>query len=222
MSILIVVAHSDDESIGMGGTIARHVNEGEKVYGVYLTNGVGARGKNNENSTLRAQAAQRAAKELGFEWIGKFDFPDNCLDSIELLKIVRAIEEIKEKIEPSLVYTHHFGDLNIDHKVVFEATMTAFRPHPSEICREIRTFEVPSATDYGSFGSQNIFVPNLYIDINDFWKTKQIALEHYEDEIRQKPHSRSIWGIDVLSKMRGMSVGLHRAEAFNVIRKCYP
>ena len=100
--------------------------------------------------------------------------------------------------------------------------MTAFRPQPMELCREIRTFEVSSATDYGCFSAQNAFVPNLYIDINDFWEAKQTALGCYEGEIRHVPHSRSLEGIDVLSKVRGMSVGLHRAEAFSVIRKCYP
>jgi LmbE family N-acetylglucosaminyl deacetylase len=222
MSILIVVAHSDDESIGMGGTIAMHSSKGEKVYGVYLTNGVGARNITDGSTSKRALAAENAAKELGLEWVGKFDFPDNNLDSVSLLEIIKAIEKIKEKIKPSMVYTHHFGDLNIDHKIVFEATLTAFRPQPNEMCREIRTFEIPSATDYGAFGASNIFVPNLYIDIDNFWDAKLSALKYYGDEIREVPHARSLKGIDALSQVRGMSVGMHRAEAFSVIRKFQP
>ena len=221
MCILVVVAHPDDESIAMAGTIARHVSDGETVFGVYLTNGVGSRGATSENILNRAVAADLAAKEIGLEWMGKLEFSDNGLDSVPLLKVVQAIEGIKALVNPSLVYTHHFGDLNIDHKITFEATMTAFRPQPNESCREIRTFEVPSSTDYGSFGAYNSFAPNLFLDIEPYWTKKKAALAHYMMEMHDSPHSRSLEGLDVLSKIRGMSVGLHRAEAFNVIRKIY-
>jgi len=223
MSILVIVAHSDDETIGMGATIAKHVSEGEQVFGIYLTNGTGSRNqKESENKKAalqRSKAADLAAEKIGLEWVGKFNFPDNALDSVPLIDIVQAIEGIKDQINPSLVYTHHFGDLNIDHKIAFQATMTSFRPQPEEICKEIRTFEVPSATDFGAFSANGVFSPNMFINIDLYWEVKKSALEFYGEEIRKSPHSRSMEGIDALSKYRGVSVGCSRAEAFNVIRK---
>ncbi|MAS82690.1 MAG: GlcNAc-PI de-N-acetylase [Legionellales bacterium] len=218
-SILVMVAHSDDETFGMAGTIARHVSEGDRVFGAYLTNGVSSREDAKKAIIDRELSANLAAKELGLEWIGKYDFPDNALDTIPLLDIIKTVEEVKKIVNPSLVYTHHFGDLNIDHKITFQATMTAFRPQPNETCQEIRAFEVPSATEYGVFGMQNAFVPNLYIDIEDFWDIKKATLEHYHTEMREPPHPRSIEGLDCLSKIRGMSAGLSRAEAFTILRK---
>lgn len=219
MSILIIVAHSDDETIGMGGTIAKHVSEGEKVFGIHLTDGVSSRTQVKKAAKERTKAADLAAMELGMEWIGRFNFPDNALDTVSMIDIVKLIEDIKNQINPSLVYTHHFGDLNIDHQIAFNATITAFRPQPNENCKEIRTFEVPSATDFAVSSTSNAFLPNLFIDIEPFWKVKKAALEYYSEEIRESPHSRSMEGIDILSKYRGLSVGCDRAEAFNVIRK---
>jgi LmbE family N-acetylglucosaminyl deacetylase len=222
MSILVIVAHSDDETIGLGGTIAKHVSEGEQVFGIYLTDGVGSRNKDKMAASQRANAADMAAKELGLEWVGKFNFPDNALDSVPLIDIIRLIEEIKKQINPSMVYTHHFGDLNIDHQIAFQAVMTSFRPQPGESCKEIRTFEVPSATDFGAFSINKVFIPNLFVDIEPYWKVKKTALEFYGEEIHASPHSRSMEGVNILSKYRGVSVGCNRAEAFNLIRKiCY-
>lgn len=219
MSVLVVVAHPDDESIGMAGTIAKHSNEGDKVFGIYLTNGVESRQKDLKKIKARKLAADLAAKEIGLEWIGKYDFPDNALDSVPLLDIVKVIEEVKFKVRPSIVYTHHFGDLNIDHQITFKAIMTAFRPQPNEKCKEIRTFETASSTEYGVYGNQNIFVPNLFVNIENFWIKKEIALKHYKMEMHKKPHARSIDSLNHLSKLRGMSVGVNRAEAFHVVRK---
>ena len=172
MSVLVVVAHPDDESLGMAGTIAKHSDNGDKVFGIYLTNGVESRQKDLKKIEERKLAADLAAKEIGLEWIGRFNFPDNALDTIPLLEIIKIIEKIKLKVKPTIIYTHHFGDLNIDHQITFKAVMTAFRPQPNEKCREIRTFETVSSTEYGHYSNQNVFVPNLYIDINNFWVKK--------------------------------------------------
>lgn len=219
MTILVVAAHSDDETIGLGGTIAKHVSEGEKVLGIYLTNGTGSRNKNMSAAAEREKAADLAAQKIGLEWVGKFNFPDNALDSVPIIDIIQTIEKIKIQTNPSMVYTHHHGDLNVDHRIAFQATMTAFRPQPNEVCSEIRTFEIPSSSDYGQLSQDKVFLPNLFINIDSFWEIKKSALEFYKEEIFESPHSRSIEGIDNLAKYRGFCVGYPRAEAFNIIRK---
>ena len=219
MSVLIIVAHPDDEIIGMGGTIAKHVSKGDKVCAMCLTDGTASRNKDEKAKTQRAIAADLAAKEMGYEWVGKFDLPDNALDSVPLIHIVKLIEEIKDLIRPSLVYTHSSADLNVDHRVIVNSVLTAFRPQPLESCKEIRLFEVASATDFGNSAVTGIFTPNLYIDIENEWEAKYNALNIYGSEIRDYPHSRSIQGIMNLAKIRGNQVGLKLAEAFEIIRK---
>ena len=218
--ILVIVAHTDDETIGMGGTIARHVFEGDNVFSISMTDGVGARSNHSDEIVEnRQKAAHNASEILGFKWLDNANFPDNSMDSIPLLDVVKFIEAAKEKVHPTIVYTHSTADLNIDHRIVAEATMTAFRPQPNEEWKEIRAFEVPSATDYSHEDVTSSFYPNMFISIEEFWEKKHQALMQYQGEIREEPHSRSLHGIETLANYRGNQVGLNLAEAFQILRK---
>ena len=220
MSVLILAAHSDDESIGMGGTIAKHTIKGDSVYGKYFTDGIGSRSNlKDEDKIKREKASKKAAEIIGLKWLESSNFPDNSMDSVPLLEIIKEIEKIKSFVKPKLIYTHSPSDLNIDHKIIAQATLTAFRPKSNEIYEEIRLFEVPSATDYGHNSITNTFKPNLYINIKDTWDKKYKALKEYELEMNDFPNSRSLKGIEYLARYRGSQVGLEYAEAFEVIRK---
>ena len=218
--VLIIVAHTDDETIGMGGTIARHVFEGDSVFSISMTDGVGARSNHSDEIVkTRKNAAHNASEILGFKWLDNANFPDNSMDSIPLLDVIKFIEAAKEKVHPTIVYTHSTADLNIDHRIVAEATITAFRPQPDEKWKEIRAFEIPSATDYSHEDVTSSFYPNLFISIKEFWEKKNQALMQYQGEIREEPHSRSLHGIETLANYRGSQVGLNLAEAFQILRK---
>ena len=218
--VLVVVAHSDDESISMAGTISKHVKKGDKVFVVSMTKGVGARDDANLNEiNERKNASILASQVLEFEWGDCYEFNDNAMDSYPLIQVVKAVEKAKQKYSPTLVYTHSGADLNVDHRVVANAVLTAFRPQPNEQCKEIRLFEVASATDYGNSAITGSFSPNLFVDISKEWLTKVGALEAYNAEMRDYYHSRSIEGIKNLAKLRGNQVGYDFAEAFEVIRK---
>lgn len=219
-TVLVVIAHTDDEALGLGGTIAKHVENGDSVFGISMTNGLGARGEENEAGVkLRTQASINAGKILGLTWIEGGSFPDNAMDTVPLLAVAKIIEKAKSLVNPTIVYTHSSADLNVDHRVVSQATLTAFRPQPNEVWEEIRTFEIASSTDYGHKSITNIFYPNLYVDIKHTWDKKLAALNEYRIEMRDAPHTRSFEGLENLAKYRGNQVGLYYAEAFEIIRK---
>ena len=217
--VMVIVAHRDDETLGMGGTIAKHVEQGDVVFCISMTDGVGARGVGLEARAIRDAAAIAAGKILGLSWLESESFPDNGMDTVPLLEVINAIEEKKRLVKPTIVYTHSSTDLNVDHKIVSQATLTAFRPQPSEIYKEIRTFEVVSSTDYSYQTKCNAFCPNIYIDIKSTWTKKLAALMEYRTEMRAVPHVRSFEGLETLAKYRGNQVGLCYAEAFELIRK---
>jgi len=218
--VLLIAAHTDDEVLGCGGAIARHAASGDDVVAIHLTDGVGARdGADATDVELRSEASQQSADVLGFEWVDSGCFPDNQLDTVPLLELVKFVEKTKRAYQPDLVYTHHGGDLNVDHRLTFQATMTAFRPQPSEKRVEIRSFEVPSSTEWSHRTMGGEFRPNLYVDISEHWEAKQAALEAYAAEIRPAPHSRSMDGLNELTGRRGSEVGVQRAEAFELIRR---
>ncbi len=219
-NILVVVAHSDDETIGLAGTMKKHILEGDEVNVISMTDGVGSREKSGSSEiSQRIKAATKASNQIGFNWKENYNFNDNALDSYPILELIKCIEKTKDELRPEIVYTHSGADLNIDHKLVARSVLTAFRPQPEESCKEIRLFEVASATDFGHDKITGSFIPNLFIDISKTWEEKELALQAYGEEMREYPHSRSIEAIKNLAKIRGNQVGLHMAEAFQVIRK---
>lgn len=217
--ILVVAAHPDDEILGMGGTIARHSTNGDIVHILFLGNGVDSRGPNTTQPRQRAQAALAACKHLGAVINCFFDFPDNAFDSVPLLSIVKAVETVKSAIAPDIVYTHHGGDLNIDHRITCQAVMTAFRPQPGEPCQEILAFEINSATEWSHASIGTPFIPDTYVDVSAFHEQILLAYNCYEEEQRPDPHPRSPHALEISMAHRGRQVGLDLAEAFMTLRR---
>lgn len=212
--VLIVVAHPDDEVIGCGATILKHTRNCDKVQSVFLADGFGSR----DNDKNRDNSAQKASEILGCEKPIFLNFPDNQLDTIPLLDIVKEIEDIINNFKPNIIYTHHFGDLNIDHQVAHKAVMTACRPQPDFHVKEIYSFETLSATHWQSVSMGSVFNPNYFVEINDFVVKKIKALKCYDAEMRDYPHIRSYEAIEALAKFRGGTVGIKNAEAFFIER----
>ena len=215
---LVVAAHSDDEALGCGGTMARLAAKGWEVGVVFMTNGVSARlGASGEQACVRADASLKALTVLGAQLLRNFDFPDNEMDSVPLLRTVRAVEEVARAFDPQLVFTHHANDLNVDHRHVHQAVITAFRPLPSSRVEAILCFEVPSSTGWNSAVLPS-FNPTLSIDISDTFQAKLEALRWYEVEMRNAPHPRSSRMVESLAEYRGSLAGLDLAEVFEVQR----
>ena len=218
--VLIIVAHTDDETFGCGGLIKKLSLNKNKISAISFTNGVGSRLKSNKEEILkRKKSSLKAANILGFKWLAQYDFPDNQLDKVGLLEIIKKIEKHKKEIQPHIVLTHNFSDLNIDHRKIAEATLTAFRPEPKEILEKLITFEIPSATDFRKLRNKKNFLPNYFVNIEKYIKFKLKALKCYKKELKPYPHSRSIVGVKNLNKIRGHQSGMEYAEAFEIIRK---
>lgn len=216
--VLVVAAHSDDEVLGCGGTIAKHAMDGDEVKLVLMADGTKSRpGASREDYRKRIEASHAAAKILGIKDICQLDFPDNAMDSVPILEIVQKFEKTIGGFSPEIVYTHHQGDLNVDHRISSQVVMTAFRPMPLSPVKQILSFEVVSSTDWAGPGFQ-AFHPNLYVDISDYLEKKMEALASYRMEMADSPHSRSFEHVQALARHRGFSVGKFAAEAFAVLR----
>lgn len=217
-TILVCAAHPDDEALGCSGAMARHVAQGDKVHVVFMTDGVGSRPVAGAEPGERFCAAKQAQAVIGTESMQNFDFPDNQMDSVPLLSVTKAIESVVDTVRPDLVYTHHLGDLNVDHQVTHRAVMTACRPQPGFCVKEIHAFEVPSSTEWQTAGVLP-FMPNVFVDISAFIETKRKVLAAYHAEMRPTPYSRSVENVLRLNALRGNSVGVAYAEAFMLVRQ---
>ena len=208
--ILVVAAHSDDEVLGCGGTLLKHVARGDEVHIMFLTNGVGARGS-DDGANARSKACDKVMNKIGVASYQQLDYPDNQLDRITLLEIVKVVEESIRKINPTIIYTHFEGDLNIDHRICSSAVSTACRPLPATDHVQVFAFEVASSTEWATC---NKFSPSHFVNIDEFLDAKLDLMCLYEDEIRSFPHPRSLEAIDALAKWRGSTSGFGAAEAF--------
>ena len=216
-TILVIAAHSDDEAIGCSGTMAKHIASGDEVHVLFMTDGVGARNDGLAKSEKRKNSALKAMKIFNVTSMQNLDFPDNRMDTVALLDVTQAIEKKINELQPYIIYTHHIGDLNIDHQITHKAVMTACRPQPDFCVKEIYSFEVLSSTEWQTPGLSP-FEPNVYVDITDFIETKKQVLMAYTDEMRLPPHSRSIENALRLNKYRGNVIGKQYAEAFVLTR----
>jgi len=223
--VLVIAAHPDDEVLGCGGTIALHSAAGDTVSILLLSEGITSRdakrdvNKNKKKLSELMSSAQKAAEILGTNSPLFENFPDNRMDTIDFLDIVKSIETQIEKQKPNIIYTHHAGDLNIDHRIVFKAVMTACRPFSSQKVEAIYSFETPSSTEWGCIGEMPHFVPTRFSDISNSYDIKNKALDAYKSEMRKFPHPRSKKAIKSLAEWRGSTCGVELAEAFIVVRE---
>ena len=164
--------------------------------------------------TSRRAAAQKACEILGTKSVSFGDFPDNRMDTIPLLDITQAVETLIAKHQPEMVFTHHAGDVNIDHRRLHEAVVTACRPQHGHPVKTLLCFEVPSSTEWQLPGSATAFTPNWFVDISATLIRKLAAMEAYAEELRAWPHPRSRQGVAHLAHWRGATVGVDAAEAF--------
>lgn len=223
MRILIVAAHPDDEVLGCGGIISRASQEGHDIYIAILGEGITSRYKQRHEAdtglveSLR-EKARKVADFLGARDAYFNDLPDNRFDTVPLLDITKIVENLIERIKPRVIYTHHAGDLNIDHTVVHRAVITAARPLPNSFVKTIYSFEVPSSSEW-SFGQiERPFSPNVFVDISATIEKKLKAMEIYESETRPFPHPRSSEALLSVARRWGSAVGCEAAEAFELIR----
>lgn len=219
-TVLVVAAHPDDEVLGCGGTIAAHAQAGDKVHIVIMAEGLTSRDpkrdttSNREGLCVLAAAARQANALLGAASVTLHGFPDNRMDTLDRLDLIKLIEREVGRLQPDIVYTHHAGDLNIDHRIVHEGVLTACRPKPAHPVKTLLFFEVPSSTEWMPATSGPSFTPNWFVNITDTVALKLKALDCYAAEMCAWPHARSVKAIENLAGWRGASVGVNAAEAF--------
>lgn len=221
MKVLVIAAHPDDELLGLGGTLARHVHQGDEVFVLILTDGQSSRTAipDKEVIALRKKAALEASLVLGVKELYIENLPDQGLDTVPLVDIVKTIEGYMRKIRPDTVYLHHSGDLNKDHQIAFEAGITASRPTGDFYPNTILSYETFSSTEWAPPSPDKSFLPNYFVDIGNYFQLKMDAITKYRAEIREFPHPRSPEAIKAAAIRWGSLINVNFAEAFMLIRK---
>lgn len=217
-NVLVIAPHPDDEIIGCGGTMSKHVYEGDNVYVCIVTVGNKMLYANDVIENGRKEA-QEAAELLGVKSVFFLNYESNTLNLIEQYELNRSIEEILLCVNPDVVYIPFYGDIHYDHKAVADSCMVALRPKEGVMKRKIFAYEVPSETGWDAPFVQNAFIPNVFSDITDYLDIKVNAMDIYASQIKRFPNARSSESLVALAKYRGSMIGKKAAEAFVLIRE---
>jgi LmbE family N-acetylglucosaminyl deacetylase len=226
LNILAVVAHPDDEILGCGGTLRKLADEGHSVFTCVLCAPADARFNRPDPGRLEEVSA-RAAEIVGVSGTVKHEFRNIQFNTVPHIEMVQAIESAIRKFKPGWIFTHHPGDVNIDHRVCYETTISAaMLPQrlssnlPTTMIRKIFLFEVLSSTDWSPPVGEG-FRPNSFFDISNSFQAKLDALDAFDGALKPAPHSRSRENVERLAHLRGAQVGLDLAEAFCLVRDIY-
>lgn len=218
--ILVIAAHPDDEVLGVGGTISKYRELGYEIYTHIVTDGSSTQYAGDKNKLKqKKEEAIKANEILGVKKVYFGNLPDMKLDTVPHVAINKEIERTIKVVKPNIVFTHHAGDVNKDHKLIFESTLVACRPN-KDVVQEIYSYEVPSSTEWSDSSQNDFYIPNVFISLNKKNIDRKItAMKKYETEIREYPHPSSIKSLINYSRYRGNQIGKDYAEAFRLIRR---
>lgn len=226
MNVLAVVAHPDDELLGCGATLRRLADQGHRVFTAVLCSTADARHARPSLDRLY-EIAGDSERIVGISDSLKYEFKNIQFNTVPHLDMVRAIETAIDKFRPTWVFTHHCGDLNVDHRVCYETVMAAVRlpqrrsrDMDPQLITKVFLFEVPSSTDWAS-PIDRPFQPTTFFDARATFERKMKALEAFEGALKPHPHSRSAENIRALAQIRGAQAGLELAEAFVLVHEVY-
>ncbi len=219
LTVACIAAPPDDEVLMAGASLARHAAAGHAVHVLILCSGLESRGPVADGALDKlAEEARMAAAALGAGEPELAGLPDNKLDTVPLLDVVKRVEDFVGRVAPDVIYIHHRGDLNIDHRVAHDAVLTACRPLPGGPVPRILAGEVLSSTEWQS-PQMAPFVPTVFHDVTESLEAKLAAMRAYAGELREAPHPRSLDGIRAQARLRGVQSGCEAAEAFMLVRE---
>ena len=222
-TVLVISAHPDDEVLGAGGTIAKLAAEGMECHLLIVTDGSSSQYRDSDKLAEiiagKKQETLNCANILGFKSIHYGNLPDMKLDAVPHVEINQVIEKVIDEIQPDTVFTHFWGDVNMDHQNVYKSTLVAVRPVMGQVVRELYCYRVPSSTEWTPNKEDTMFMPNYFVDIHQFAEQKYKAFACYATELRDYPHPRSVQYLRETDKVAGLRVGLLAAEEFVMLRK---
>lgn len=211
MKVLVIAPHPDDETIGAGGTIARHVAQGDEIYLCLITLGYTP---TEEAQVIARRQIDAARRVLGIQEVFSYGFPPLGLNTVPHIDLCTALQKVVDQVRPEIVYTSPVNDVNQDHRVVHRCSLVATRALPGCPVRRVLSYELATTTRFGAG-----FAPNTFIDISPYLGKKLEAMKCYETELRAYPHPRSLKGVRMFAEERGLSVGVQAAECFRLIRE---
>ncbi|PSL48949.1 LmbE family N-acetylglucosaminyl deacetylase [Chitinophaga niastensis] len=216
--VIVISAHPDDEVLGAGGTMLKHVANGDEVHWLIVTNIFIEQGFSQERIDSRQEEITKVGELLNVKNTYKLDYPTMSLTSGSLLTLVPAISKIFQEVKPEIIYCLNRSDAHSDHRIIFDAVAACTKSFRYPYIKQFLMYECISETEFAPALPERVFIPNYYVDITSYLEQKLEIMKVYESELAEHPFPRSLDNISALAHFRGASVGVHYAEAFQLIK----
>lgn len=221
MNVLCIATHPDDETLGCGGTLLNHIAAGDRVHWALVT---ACREPDYSQEEIVRQAAQveTVKQAYPFETLDWIKFPTKRLEVVPFNDLVQALLVLVQRIRPAVVFVPNRSDVHSDHRVVFQAVLSAVKSFRmlSLGVRRVLTCEILSETEAGPPLAEHAFVPNVFVDVTATLDRKLEIMELcYKSELQPGHLPRTSSAIRALARYRGATVGLEYTEAFMLIRE---
>jgi LmbE family N-acetylglucosaminyl deacetylase len=207
--VLAIAVHPDDETLGCGGTLLKHKNEGDTVGCMFVTSG----------NDIQKALIDEVARKYSFDYIELLNKPEITLDDLSLTELIPAFSNVFNKFKPSVLYVPNRSDSHSDHRKVWPAVTACIKSFRYPFIKRVLMCEVISETDVAPSLAENSFVPNVFVDITKYRDEKMEILSLYENELLEDPHTRSVSAVEALQRYRGSQVSVQYAEAFMLIKE---
>lgn len=212
--VLIVSPHPDDEVLGGGGTLLKLGETGYEICWLNITQMKEEYGYKKSDIRKKQESINKIKQELNIKKYFDLELRPGGLNEYSSMDIICRIGKIVDSIKPEIVIFPFYGDAHTDHKIVYDWCFPLSKSFRYPYIKQILVMEILSETNFG----KNVFHPNYYVDISEYFDKKIRLLNYYEREMGTHPFPRSYESIEALAKLRGTYAGVFYAEAFEILK----
>ncbi len=212
--VLVIAPHPDDETLGCGGTLLKHINDGDSVNWLIMTSMQNSDEYDADQKQKQISTIDSVANAYPFKKFHQAHFQTSLLDSLPKIELIKEISSFIKTLEPNILYLPHPHDIHSDHEAVFSTAISCSKSFRYPYIKKVRVYETLSETDFSLRLNNDGFKPNLFIDISDYLERKVEIMKLFEGEIKDHPFPRSERSINALASLRGAVAGCEYAESF--------
>tara|TARA_B100002052_G_scaffold298449_1_gene331958 strand:- start:7070 stop:7741 length:672 start_codon:yes stop_codon:yes gene_type:complete len=216
-NVIIIAPHADDETLGCGGVILKHINNGDNVYWIIVTSNNDKLIFPNQDNQHYENNIAKVSSAYKFNETIRLNFPVARLDTIDEHIIYDTFAEKINNLQPQIIYMPYFHDVHADHKIISRLMLSCTKNFRFPFIEKIYIYETISETDFGPSIPSFTFSPNKFVDITKYMNRKLEIMEMYDTEIMKDPLPRSLHAIKALAALRGSRIGVSYAEAFMIL-----
>jgi N-acetylglucosamine malate deacetylase 1 len=217
--VVVVALHPDDETLGCGGALLRHKENGDEIHWMICTEVKEENGFTKERVQSRNSEIEKVAEMYGFESTRRLGLSTMKVDEYSMSELVSKVSDVINQIKPSVLYLPFKGDVHSDHRVMFNAAYSCTKSYRYPFLKKIYMMETLSETDFALSTKEDSFVPNVFVDISKYFDKKLEIMKVFDSELSEHPFPRSLRNIEALATLRGATSGCEYGESFMLLKE---